>query len=115
MDAARGRIQHIPGALSSLLPHAHVDRRQSKRCRLHDAAARIADQHLRLAQQAPVLNGRQIDEQLPLARSARNAVIRSDSRAPRHPHSDDRRLVDEESAPGPQIAPPLPHLCPEEA
>ena len=56
------RVDHVAGAFAALLAHAHVDHGQCEGCRFHDAAGRVADQRIGLAEQAPVGDGVEIDE-----------------------------------------------------
>ena len=56
------RVDHVGGALASLLPHAHIDDRQRKRGGLHDAGRGIADHAVHLSQQAPIRDRVEIHE-----------------------------------------------------
>ena len=57
-----GRVDHVAGAFAALLANAHVDRGQRKGGRFHDAAGELPIIASTLAEQAPVGNGVEIDE-----------------------------------------------------
>ena len=58
----RGGVQNVARAFPALLPDADVYRRQGKRRRLHNSAARISCQHIDLLQQTPIGQRVQIDK-----------------------------------------------------
>ena len=63
---------------AALLAHAHIDDRKSEGSRLHDAARRVADDRIDLAEQAPVGDGIEIDKDMRMRpRMAASARVRS--------------------------------------
>jgi len=56
------RVDHVGGALASLLPRAHIDDRQRKGRGLHNAGRGIADHAVHLFHQAPIGNRIEIHE-----------------------------------------------------
>jgi hypothetical protein len=60
-------MKNVFAVLSSLLSHTDVDRWQSERCRFHYAAAGISNEQACVPEQTPVLNGWQVDKEVPIA------------------------------------------------
>ena len=57
-----GSVDDVAGALAALLAHADIDRGQGERGCFHDAAGRVADHRVDLAEQAPIRHGVEVDE-----------------------------------------------------
>ena len=57
-----GSVDDVAGALAALLAHADVDHGQGEGGGFHDAAGRVADQRVDLAEQAPIGDGVEVDE-----------------------------------------------------
>ena len=64
MPGLGGGVDYVAGAFAALLAHADVDRGQGEGGRLHDAARGVADQRIDLAEQAPVGDGVEVDEDM---------------------------------------------------
>ncbi len=57
-----GNVEDVAGAFAALLAHADVDDGKRERSRFHDAAGGVADHRINLAEEAPVGDGVEIDE-----------------------------------------------------
>ena len=76
----RIRVEHVAGALAALLAHAHVDHRQRKGGGFHDAAGGVADQRIRMAEQAPVSDRVEVNEDVRLGARCREGLGAFDER-----------------------------------
>ena len=63
-----GHVDDVAGAFAALLAHADVDDGEREGCGLHDAAGGVADHRIDLAEQAPVGDGVEIDEDVRVGR-----------------------------------------------
>jgi len=74
------RVDHVAGALAALLAQAHVDGGQGEGGGFHDAGGRVADERVHLAEEAPVSNGVEVDEDMGVRAGFRQRLRALDER-----------------------------------
>ena len=74
------RVDHVASTLAALLAHPDVDCGQSEGGSFHDAAGRVADYRVYLAQKTPISDSVEVDEDVRVRHRARQSLRAFDER-----------------------------------